>query len=114
MHFLLFSNNSYLPLLVTQQSLFMQGKHAYLRLCGSMPDPGQPQVERLLCSRELRFQSPEEHRGSSYSEDELHATKKKNVTWYCQLRAAYGALNLDRIYMKCLMSPLNPVSQHHS
>lgn len=42
-----------------------------------MPEPGQPQVERLLCSRELLFQSPDEHRGSAYSEDELHATKKK-------------------------------------
>lgn len=49
MHFLLFSNNSYLPLLATQKTLFMQGKHAYLRLHGSMPEPGQPQVECLLC-----------------------------------------------------------------
>lgn len=49
MHFLLFSNNGYLPLLATQKTLFMQGKHAYLRLHGSMPEPGQPQVECLLC-----------------------------------------------------------------
>lgn len=79
-----------------------------------MPEPGQLQVEPLLCSRELLFQSPGEHRGSAYSEDELHVTKKRNVTQYCQLTTAYGALNLDRGHMKTFVSPLNPVPQHHS
>ena len=113
MHFLLFSNNSYLPLLATHKSLFMQGKHAYLRLRGSMPEPGEPQVEHLLCSRELLFQSPGGHRDSSDSDEELHAMEKQKVTWYCQPRSAYGALNLDHVHMKSCMSPLNPVTQHH-
>lgn len=92
----------------------MQGQRTYLRLRGSMPEPGQPQVERLLCSRDLLFHSPDEHRDCPYCEDELHATKKNNVTWYSQLRAAYRALNLDHVYTTSFMSPLYPLPQHHS
>lgn len=80
MHFLLFPTSSYLPLLTTHNFLFMQGKPAHLKPRGSEPENAQPQVECLLCSRELLFPSPDEHRGSSSSEDELHATKgKENV-----------------------------------
>lgn len=56
MHFLLFSNDNYLPLLEIHKSFFMQCKHVYLKLHGLVPEPGQPQVECLLCSRELMFQ----------------------------------------------------------
>lgn len=115
MHFLLFSPSSYLPLLTTHNSLFMQGKPAHLQLRGSVPEPARPRVECLLCSRDLLFPSPDEHRSSSSSEDELPATKgKKNVMWYFQLRAVYRALKADRGHMKGFMLPLTPVSQHHS
>lgn len=77
MHFLLFLTSSYLPMLTTHNSLFMQGEPARLDLGGSAPELAQPQVELLLCSRELLFPSPDEHRGSSSSEDELCATKGK-------------------------------------
>lgn len=77
MHFLLFSPSSYLPLLTTHNSLFMQGKPAHLQLRGSVPEPARPRVECLLCSRDLLFPSPDEHRSSSSSEDELPATKGK-------------------------------------
>lgn len=40
--------------------------------------------------------------------------EEKYVTWYCQVRAAYGALNLDHVYTKSFMSPLYPVPQQHS
>lgn len=93
----------------------MQGKPAHFKLRGSVPEPAQPQVECLLYSRELLFPSPDEHKGSSSSEDELSATKgKKNVTWYFQLRAVYRAWKADHGHVKSLVSPLTPVSQHHS